>query len=270
MVKVDVLQKHRLTTFENRKIAINYYKKCFKDSIGDEATTFANIVLMLENTNDNMVSDKINYNNDIYLFGINRFNGKYCEPYIDFRQPIKYLEYKEMKLKYGDCKRFNNGMIIINSGYRRDEPVALIEKNKGNYSEYIIAINYVIKDNDIAWGYGYYYTDPNHAKEDFKEVLAGYNLIELYNERETKEKELKIKFIGYDNWHRPVYKDKDSNFYKDINLGDGVLSLYTSSNNDFYGEPDYPIKDDIKVSIVNSLDNKNKEGTNKKKDNIER
>ena len=54
--------------------------------------------------------------------------------------------------------------------------------------------------------------------------------------------------------------DKEGNIYKDVNLGRGELDLHTAVNNDFYGEPDSPISDDIKVSVIKSFNkNKNKD-----------
>lgn len=64
------------------------------------------------------------------------------------------------------------------------------------------------------------------------------------------EKVLNIKFIGIDNWDRPVYKDENGRILKDTNLGIGEIALCTYSNNSFYGEPDTPINEDTKVKIV--------------------
>lgn len=64
------------------------------------------------------------------------------------------------------------------------------------------------------------------------------------------KKVLNIKFIGIDNWDRPVYKDENGRILKDTNLGIGEIALCTSSNNSFYGEPDTPINEDTKVKIV--------------------
>lgn len=78
--------------------------------------------------------------------------------------------------------------------------------------------------------------------------------------RKPKLKEiLKVKFIGIDNWDRPVYKDKNGKVYKDTNLGKGEIALCTSSNNSFYGEPDRLLKENIKVEIVESFA-RNKKG----------
>ena len=77
----------------------------------------------------------------------------------------------------------------------------------------------------------------------------------LFDNYIEQEKILNIKFIGIDNWDRPVYKDKDGIIYKDINLGNGVLALTTSVNNDFYGEPDCSIDNNVKINIVQKLEN---------------
>lgn len=77
-----------------------------------------------------------------------------------------------------------------------------------------------------------------------------------------KEKILNIKFIGIDNWDRPVYKDKNGIIYKDINLGRGILALTTSANNEFYGEPECLIKDNVKIKIVQKLENEQERRSN--------
>lgn len=70
------------------------------------------------------------------------------------------------------------------------------------------------------------------------------------------EEILKVKFVGIYNWDRPVFKDEKGTIFKDINLGHGALALTTSVNNEFYGEPDSPIHEDIKIEIVNSFNEK--------------
>ena len=79
------------------------------------------------------------------------------------------------------------------------------------------------------------------------------------------EKVLNIKFIGIDNWDRPVYKDENGRILKDTNLGIGEIALCTSSNNSFYGEPDTPINEDTKVKIVKEF---NKDISKNKKERV--
>ena len=77
---------------------------------------------------------------------------------------------------------------------------------------------------------------------------------------EEKQEVLKVKIIGIDNWDRPVYQDEKGKLYKDVNLGTGCLALCTASNNQFYGEPDIPIEDNIKIEVVKNFSkNKNKD-----------
>ena len=54
-----------------------------------------------------------------------------------------------------------------------------------------------------------------------------------------------LKFIGIDSWDRPVFKDQDGNYWKDVNLGDGTPSLHDSD--DFDGEPGWPIEGDYEI-----------------------
>lgn len=85
-----------------------------------------------------------------------------------------------------------------------------------------------------------------------------------YRKPKIPKKVLNLMFFGIDNWDRPVYRSQQGTLFKDTNLGHGRLALYTAVNNDFYGEPDAPINDNIKVKIVNKFSNKeNKILTNK-------
>lgn len=77
-----------------------------------------------------------------------------------------------------------------------------------------------------------------------------------FRKPKIQEKVVNIKFIGIDNWDRPVYKTEKGTILKDTNLGHGTLALCTSVNNDFYGEPDAPIYEDIKFKIVEKFDEK--------------
>ncbi|MBQ8424842.1 MAG: hypothetical protein IJY25_00910 [Bacilli bacterium] len=148
-----------------------------------------------------------------------------------------------------------NDMTVLLTGDRNGQPIVLVERVVDEKPEYIIGINYEIKDNNLSWGYGYYYSDDiKKALNDYQKVIEGGNLADTF----VKKEELKIKLVGIDSWDRPVYKDKEGNLYKDVNLGRGELDLHTAVNNDFYGEPDSPISDDIKVSVIKSF-NKNKD-----------
>lgn len=102
---------------------------------------------------------------------------------------IDYSKELEVNFASKKSRTLDNGIYIINLGYRNEQPVALVERTAGDYKEYIIAINYEIKDNKMDWGYGYYYDlNIKKAKKDFEKVLAGGSLADTF-ENKTKEKE---------------------------------------------------------------------------------
>jgi len=58
---------------------------------------------------------------------------------------------------------------------------------------------------------------------------------------------IKLRFIGVDGWDRPVYRDESGRLWKDVNLGDGEPYLHSSSDNEFDGEPDMPIRVEFEI-----------------------
>ncbi len=50
---------------------------------------------------------------------------------------------------------------------------------------------------------------------------------------------LQLKFLGVDDWSRPVFESENGDIFKDLNLGEGKLDLCTASS--FDGEPNTPI-----------------------------
>jgi len=59
---------------------------------------------------------------------------------------------------------------------------------------------------------------------------------------------LVLKYIGEDDWSRPVYQDQFTHLWKDIELGDGDhASLYSVAGDEFDGEPDMPIKQEFMI-----------------------
>lgn len=255
MCKIDVIYKYWLTTFDSRESAIEYFKKCSENSKDVEKRNYQDMVVILENSKENMVSDGNRYYDEDYVFGVNNYTGENCIPYMQFLQPMKYSEYKEIEFKMTPYKKLANDLVVIDTNYRNYEPVALVKKEKQYHTEYIIAINYVIENNEMVWGYGHYYYDLETAKQEFKKVIEG-GYLDYSNK---KQQELKVKFIGIDNWDRPVYCDENKKLYKEINLGYGSFELTTVCDNDFYGEPDAPIKDNIKVTIIKEFNKKDRE-----------
>lgn len=84
-------------------------------------------------------------------------------------------------------RMLEDGMYVIDLGYRNKQPVALIEKTmQDNSKEYIIAFNYKINDKKIDWAYGYYYNNNiSKAKQDFNKVLSGGNLADTFNKNKN-------------------------------------------------------------------------------------
>ena len=120
--------------------------------------------------------------------------------YSTYDMLVKWLENNKNKIKQdykdfidGDVKSktrsLDNGIYIIDLGYRREQPIALVEKTYKDFKEYIIAINYKIKDNKMEWGYGYYYDNNlNKAREDFQKVISGGSLTNTFDKKEREER----------------------------------------------------------------------------------
>lgn len=84
-------------------------------------------------------------------------------------------------------RALNNGICVIDLGYRREQPVALLEKNEGENKQYIIAFHYKITDNNIEWAYGKYYNnDLNKAKQDFKKILSGGDVADSFKNKDKE------------------------------------------------------------------------------------
>ena len=88
-----------------------------------------------------------------------------------------------------ETRRINDTFYLIDVGFRRQTPVALVEKTfTEKDKEYIIAIDYKVENDRINWGYGYYYDkDIKKAKEDFAKVLEGKELADTFAEKEYSE-----------------------------------------------------------------------------------
>ena len=108
---------------------------------------------------------------------------KYFE-YCDHSNITKEYLKNRCNYQYVDImKYYDYGLKFIRRGFRNDEPVALVEKHTTYKHEYIIGINYIIKDNKIMWGNGYYYDkDIEKANRDFSKLLVGGNLVDTFSE----------------------------------------------------------------------------------------
>lgn len=67
-------------------------------------------------------------------------------------------------------------------------------------------------------------------------------------------KKLTLTFLGLDKFQRPVYKDSNGKLWKDIDnrkswLGTGNENFYSCAN-DFEGEPDVPMSNQIIITFI--------------------
>lgn len=122
-------------------------------------------------------------NSDSYKYD-NRASYELLDQYI---QDNKFQILKEYE-KFIGAKNiyFEDNKKLLETGKRREQPVALIEWKKGNQKEYVIAINYVIDENRIYWGAGHYYTNIKDAEIDFDKVKCGESLIHDNKDREAR------------------------------------------------------------------------------------
>ena len=127
-----------------------------------------------------------------------------------------------------NCKRFTWSKTAKGSNWR-------CKLNNGSVAEkrnfYMIwAMNYLI------------------GRSRFKEIDRGTIVVDYVGKRKRGRKNVKkLRFVGVDGWDRPVYQDESGQLWKDVNLGDGELSLHSACDNDFDGEPDMPIKGEFEI-----------------------
>ena len=119
-------------------------------------------------------------------------------------------------------RMLENGMSIIDLGYRKETPIALVKrdidyKGKKEY-EYIVAFNYEIINNKIEWDYGYYYgTDILKAKKDFQTVVNGGNLENTFDNNILDSYDMSCRFF-YIYWNIDSIWDRtllDAPLWKD-------------------------------------------------------
>jgi len=67
-------------------------------------------------------------------------------------------------------------------------------------------------------------------------------------------KKLELTYKGRDSWDRPVY-ECDGKFYVDVDPRKHMpANIHTKSDNEFDGEPDWPIDKDVEVIFIPSRD----------------
>lgn len=123
-----------------------------------------------------------------------------------------------------ETRRINDTFYLIDVGFRRQTPVALVEKTfTEKDKEYIIAIDYKVENDRINWGYGYYYDkDIKKAKEDFAKVLEGKELADTFAEKEYSEDEFHLYFYSEDEI-RKLIKNKAELYYVDDGIDEAII-----------------------------------------------
>jgi len=64
---------------------------------------------------------------------------------------------------------------------------------------------------------------------------------------------LKLVYKGRDEWDRPVY-ECEGTVYVDVNPSGDSPYIHTKSNNEFDGEPDYPVGEDVEIIFIPERD----------------
>lgn len=59
-----------------------------------------------------------------------------------------------------------------------------------------------------------------------------------------------LTFIGIDEWSRPVYRGDDNNLYCDVDDRSATGDIHSKCNNDFDGEPDWPVAPHVELEFV--------------------
>ena len=187
--------------------------------------------------------------NDLYPNDYDCVNGvynymKYCKENNITKEKI----YNETGFETKDIMNFYNELPI---GYvvKCGDYMGIIEEdNYDNPNESLVQI-LQIEGKDIL-------ETISLKKDNLENNIIQY----IQSNYMFKKMQLDIKLIGYDDWERPVYRDKNGNLYKDINLSKDSMLLYTTYNNTFYGEPFGRVADNYEFNIVKSFNNKEKEG----------
>lgn len=137
------------------------------------------------------VYDFCNYEAERFLESNEYQNLKYSgyemlTEWVDKNKETIFADYREMT--GGEPKLYNGNMVIIDKGYRKDQPVALIEKSiNDKEKEYVVAFYYKVEDDKLSWGYAYYYdNDKQKAETDYKKVISGGNLAHTFDKGQER------------------------------------------------------------------------------------
>lgn len=163
-------------------------------------------------------------------------------------------------------KEFENGKKLLKTGFRNDQPIALVENTLTDFEKYIVAFYYEVENNNLTWGYGYYYDDLDSANKAFEKVINGGNLAHEYETNiEEQEKILQEEIF---NFVDKVYKesqqqriDNDRGFSLEKGKCNEFNKSYTIRGR--IGNLIYTIDGNSKREVIREF-NKIKEDYNKK------
>ena len=145
-----------------------------------------NIYKSQEDFNENKIKESVSLNTINLKKNIKDYIDNIYIGKDDFENKKVYFDLNSSN----KTRMLNNGIYVLNVGYRKEQPVALVKKFNNNAIEYIIAFNYKVTDKNMDWAYGYYYdNDITKAKEDFKKVLNGQSLADTFKkEKQDNER----------------------------------------------------------------------------------
>ena len=196
-----------LNTIGLKQNVRDYIDEFYVDkSVIESEKAYFTFVLGYDLLND-MLTKSSTPENDVSYYFCNMIADKFLKS--DEYKNEKYSSYEMLESWVNDNKDFirkehnlfigetidrddktrmlDNGMYVMDLGYRNKQPVALVEKTMQDKSkEYIIAFNYKINNKKIDWAYGYYYNNNiSKAKQDFNKVLSGGNLADTFNKKKN-------------------------------------------------------------------------------------
>ncbi len=134
------------------------------------------------------IYDFCNYESGKFLESNEYYNLKFSsyQMLTEWVEKNKEMIFSDYKVKtHGELEFYNGNIKILNKGFRKDQPVALLEKTiNDNTKEYLVAFYYEITDDKISWGYAYYYdNNKSKAELDYKKAINGNNLAHTFDNK---------------------------------------------------------------------------------------
>lgn len=193
------VSKYGLKQNINDYIEANYIQPKIQVQQENDEKTYLSFVIHCDSLQDILRSCDtpkcdVNYNFCKYLTGeflksedykdVNHSVYETLEKWIIENKARIQYEYNEYTGK--KHKTYNEKTLLL-QGDRNGQPIALVKRNIGGRVEYVIAFNHEIRNNDLTWGYGYYYSnDFNKAIQDYQKVILGGNLADTFKDKKPE------------------------------------------------------------------------------------